>query len=358
MTVTIGRRELLAALGGAAAAWPLAARAQQGERMRRVGVLMGGAGNDPVEQARLAAFLDGLHQLGWSDGRNVQIDTRWPAGSDVDQVRKYAAELVALTPDVIMASTSVSVSALLQAGCTVPIVFASVTDPVGQGFVASLERPGGNVTGFSLYEYGTSTKWLELLKEITPSITRVAVIRDPTVPFTNGQLGAIQSVAPSFRVEVRPLGASGALGLLFGEIAFEVFDLESLLTDVEPQSPEHAHVEVRDPHAREARDDVAAPVRVDELEARHDEREHRDPVAEAVLAREEIEELPLPQGPADLAVADAEVARLAKDLAAVVGDVVAHHAARLVRRVCAAGWESLGSCGYAPAICRPMAASS
>jgi putative ABC transport system substrate-binding protein len=213
----VRRREFIAGLGGAAA-WPVVARAQQPERIRRIGVLMSSAAGEPDGQARLTGFLQGLQEFGWTVGRNVRIEYRWAPG-EADR-RKYAAELVALTPDVIMASTSVSVSALLQAGSAVPIVFASVTDPVGQGFVASLERPGGNVTGFSLYEYGTSTKWLELLKEITPSITRVAVIRDPAVPFTNGQLGAIQSVAPSFRVEVRPLGASGANEIERGIAAF------------------------------------------------------------------------------------------------------------------------------------------
>jgi putative ABC transport system substrate-binding protein len=211
------RREFIAGLGGAAA-WPVVARGQQPERVRRIGVLMSSAADEPDGQARLTGFLQGLQEFGWTAGRNVRIEYRWASGEAVR--RKYAAELVALTPDVILASTSVSVSALLQAGSTVPIVFASVTDPVGQGFVASLERPDGNVTGFSLYEYGTSTKWLELLKEIAPSITRVAVIRDPTVPFTNGQLGAIQSAAPSFRVEVRPLGASGASEIERGIAAF------------------------------------------------------------------------------------------------------------------------------------------
>ena len=200
------RREFIAFVSSTAAAWPLVARAQQPERMRRIGVLMNGAADDPDGQARLTGFLQGLQEFGWTAGRNLRIEYRWAPG-EADR-RRYAAELVALAPDVIMASTSVSVSALQQASSTVPIVFAGVTDPVGQGFVASLERPGGNTTGFSLYEYGTSTKWLELLKEITPSITRVAVIRDPTVPFTNGELGAIQSAAPSFRVEVRPLGTS------------------------------------------------------------------------------------------------------------------------------------------------------
>jgi putative ABC transport system substrate-binding protein len=197
------RRAFIAALCGAVA-WPVAVRAQQPERLRRIGVLMNSAADDPDGQTRLTGFLQGLQEFGWSAGRNIRIEYRWAPGEAYR--RRYAAELVALTPDVIMASTSVSVAALQQASSTVPIVFAAVTDPVGQGFVKSLERPGGNTTGFSLYEYGTSTKWLELLKESTPGITRVAVIRDPTVPFTNGELGAIHA-APAFRVEVRPLGA-------------------------------------------------------------------------------------------------------------------------------------------------------
>jgi putative ABC transport system substrate-binding protein len=211
------RREFIAALGGAAA-WPVVARAQQPEWVRRIGVLMNSSADDPDGQARLTGFLQGLQKFGWTAGRNVRIEYRWAPG-EADR-RRYAAELVALAPDVIMASTSVSVSALQQASSTVPIVFAGVTDPVGQGFVASLERPGGNTTGFSLYEYGISTKWLELLKEITPGITRVGVIRDPAVPFTNGELGAIQSAAPSFRVEVRPLSSRDASEIERGIAAF------------------------------------------------------------------------------------------------------------------------------------------
>jgi putative tryptophan/tyrosine transport system substrate-binding protein len=151
----VKRRAFITLLGGAAAAWPLAAHAQQPERMRRIGVLMGGAGSDPVEQARLAAFLDGLQQLGWTDGRNVRVDTRWPAGN-ADRYRTYAAELVGLAPDVILASASASVAALQQASRNAPIVFANVIDPVGAGFVASLAQPGGNATGFTAFEYGIS----------------------------------------------------------------------------------------------------------------------------------------------------------------------------------------------------------
>ena len=195
------RRDFITLLGGAAVTWPLAARAQKTERMRRIGVLMGGAGSDPVDQARLAAFLDGLQQLGWTDGRNVRIDTRWPAG-DADRNRTYAAELVGLAPDVILASASASVAALQQASRSAPIVFANVIDPVGAGFVASLAQPGGNATGFTAFEYGISGKWLELLKEIAPHMTRAAVLRDPALAAGIGQFAAIQSNASSSAVEL------------------------------------------------------------------------------------------------------------------------------------------------------------
>ena len=217
MPITIRRRELITLFGGAAA-WPFMARAQQRELMRRIGVLMNSAEDDPDGQARLHGFLQGLQELGWTAGRNVQIDDRWP--KDNADRRKYADELVRLTPDIILASTSPSMAALQQASPIVPIVFAAVTDPVGQGFVASLARPGGNTTGFALYEYGMSSKWLELLKEIAPAVTRVAVLRDPTLPFTSGELGAIQGAAPSFRVEVSPLGARAVADIKSGIAAF------------------------------------------------------------------------------------------------------------------------------------------
>jgi putative ABC transport system substrate-binding protein len=203
------RREFITVLGGAAAAWPLYARAQQGDRMRRIGVLMSLTAEDPEGQVRLTAFLQGLQQLGWTDGRNVRIDTRWGAG-DADRSRRYAAELIALAPDVILASGTSTMGPLLRATRTVPIVFTQVTDPVGAGFVDSLARPGGNATGFTLSEYGISGKWLELLKEIAPRVTRVAVLRDPDMAAGSGQLGAIQSVAPSFGVELSPVNVRDA----------------------------------------------------------------------------------------------------------------------------------------------------
>ena len=203
------RREFIMLLGGATAMWPLAARAQQSKRLRRVGVLMPYAANDPQVQTRNAAFLQGLQQLGWTVGNNVQIDYRWSAGNE-DDTRKYAAELVALAPDVIFASGSAAVGPLRRATRTVPIVFAATPDPVGAGFVESLARPGGNITGFTPYEYGIGAKWLEVLKEIAPSVVRVAVIRDPTITAGIGLWGAIQSVSPSFGVELRPVDVGDA----------------------------------------------------------------------------------------------------------------------------------------------------
>ena len=199
------RREFIALLGGAAAAWPLTARGQQGERMRRIGVLMPSAADDPEYQARLTAFLQRLAQLGWLDGRNVRIDTRW-AAADADRIRKYAEELVALAPDVILAPGSAMTGPLLQANRTIPIVF--VTIPAG--FVESLARPGGNATGFIAFEYGLSAKWLELLKQIAPGVTRAGVLRDAAVASGIGQFGAIQSVAPSFGIELSPIGVHDA----------------------------------------------------------------------------------------------------------------------------------------------------
>ena len=203
------RRDFIQAVAGSAAAWPLAVRAQQSERKRRVGVLMGLAADDPEAQDRIAAFEQGLQQLGWTDGGNLQIDYRRGAGAS-DLTRRYADELVALAPDVILASGGTVVGPLLQATRTVPIVFTQTPDPVAAGFVSSLARPGGNATGFTTAEYGISGKWLELLKEIAPAVTRVAVLRDPSIPAGIGMWGAIQSVAPSFGVELRPIDVRDA----------------------------------------------------------------------------------------------------------------------------------------------------
>ena len=198
------RREFITLLGATAVAWPRAARAQQGERMRRIGVLMAFAVDDPEGQARVAMFVQTLRSLGWTTGRNVQIDIRWGV-ADAASSRRSAAEMVALAPDVILTGASAATAAVQEATRTLSIVFVNVTDPVGAGYVASLARPGGNVTGFSLVEYGISGKWLELLKEIAPRVTRVAILRDPSLAIGPGQFGAIQSVAPSFRVGASPI---------------------------------------------------------------------------------------------------------------------------------------------------------
>jgi putative ABC transport system substrate-binding protein len=197
------RREFIVVLGGAAA-WPLATRAQQPERVRRVGVLMAASADDPEYQARIVALVQRLHQLGWADGSNVRIDTRWVP--DPNDLRRHAAELAALAPDVIVAATgTTTIAPLLQATRIVPIVFVLAIDPVGAGFVASLSRPGGNATGFTMFEYGMSVKWLELLKEIAPQVSRAAVLRDPAIASGIGQFGAVQAAAPSLGVELSPV---------------------------------------------------------------------------------------------------------------------------------------------------------
>ena len=200
------RREFIMLLGGAACAWPIAARAQQPEHVRRIGVLMYPARDDPEGQARIAAFLDSLEQLGWTDGRNVRIDIRWPAGFGADRVRQDASELVAAAPDVILATGNTTTAPLQQLTRTVPIVFVVTADPVSNGYVASMARPGGNTTGFSFIDHPIAGKWLELLKQIAPGVTRVAVLRE--IPIGLGQLGAIQAVAPSFGVELFPIDVS------------------------------------------------------------------------------------------------------------------------------------------------------
>ena len=205
----VRRRDFIKVIAGSMAVWPLAARAQQPEQVRRIGVLMSDVAEDSEGQARLTAFVQALQQLGWTDGRNVRIDIRW-GGADADRHRRYAAELVTLAPDVIFATTTPVVAALQQATRTVPIVFAAVVDPVGAGFVTNLAQPGGNTTGFALYEYGVSGKWLALLKEIAPNVTRAAVVRDPSTASGIGQLAAIQAVAPSLGIELTPLDVRDA----------------------------------------------------------------------------------------------------------------------------------------------------
>jgi putative ABC transport system substrate-binding protein len=205
----MNRRAFISLLGGAVAASPLAARAQQPVELKRVGILMGFAESDVVAQTYLAAFRQTFQQLGWTTGRDVRIDTRW-AAADADLNRRYAAELVALSPDVILATLSPTVAALRATTRTIPIVFAQTIDPVGSGFVESLARPGGNITGFTPFEYGMSGKWVELLKDIAPGVRRVAVLRDPGIAPGIGQLGAIQSVAPTLGVELSPVNLSEA----------------------------------------------------------------------------------------------------------------------------------------------------
>jgi putative ABC transport system substrate-binding protein len=208
----IRRRKFITLLGGAAAAWPLAARAQRGEPPRRIGVLLPGSSDDPEFQVRIGAFLQGLALLGWSIGRNARIEMRW-ATSQADEIRRHAAELVELAPDVILAHGASTIGPLLQATRIIPVVFPIVSDPVAAGFVESLARPGGNATGFMVSEYGIAAKWLELLKEIAPKVTRVAVLRDPAVPTGPAQFGVIQVAAPSLRMEVSPVSVRDAPGI-------------------------------------------------------------------------------------------------------------------------------------------------
>ena len=213
------RRDFIKAIVGSAAAWPLAARAQQRERMRRVGVLMHLAADDPEGQSRVAAFLQGLQEAGWAVGRNVNIDVRWAAG-EADRFRRYAMEIVALTPDVILTSAPPSIRAMQQATRTLPIVFVLVPDAVGTGIVDSLSRPGGNTTGFTSTELGMPVKWLELLKDIAPKMTRAAVLRDAADATAIGQFGAVKGASPSFGVEISSIGVAIAEELERGITAF------------------------------------------------------------------------------------------------------------------------------------------
>src|SRR5262249_50853331 len=215
----VKRRQFITLLGGAAAAWPLTARAQQGERIRRIGILLPAAADDVGFQAPFGAFLQALALLGWTIGRNVRIDTRW-ATANAAEIRRHPAELVALAPGVLLASGTTAVGRLLQAPRAVPIVFPNIGDPVGGGFVDSLARPGGNATGFMSYEYTLSGKWLELLKEIAPGVTRAAVIRDAALSVGPAQFGVIQAMAPSLRVEVNPVNTRDAGEIERGIAAF------------------------------------------------------------------------------------------------------------------------------------------
>ena len=234
----IGRREFITLLGSAAAAWPLAAHAQQGDRVRRIGVLMNRAENDAEAEARLAAFRHALQQSGWSEGRNIRLDIRY--GEDnIDIERRYAAELVALAPDIILASGTVSMTALQPLSRSLPIVFAVVADPVGAGFVNSLAQPGGNATGFMLYEYGLSGKWLELLKQIAPSVTRAGILRDPTNPAGLAYFGAIRATAQSLGMDVYPISMLDGEGIERGISTFARSKNGGLI--VTPNSSASAH---------------------------------------------------------------------------------------------------------------------
>jgi len=233
------RREFIKLVGGAAAAWPFPALAQQSERMRRVGVLMHTAADDADGQTRLAAFLQGLQETGWAVGRNVHIDTRW-ASANADRFRSHADDLLALAPDVVVASTSQSIAAFQRATSTVPIVFAATADPVAQGFVDSIARPGGNITGFSLVpEFSISAKWLELMKQIAPAVTRVAVIRDTTAQTSLGQFSAIQAMAQSLGVEVQAMGMREASEIERAIAALASRPNSGLILTVSPQAFAH-----------------------------------------------------------------------------------------------------------------------
>jgi putative ABC transport system substrate-binding protein len=232
------RRDFMVLTGGAAALAPLAAFAQA-DRIRRIGVLFGSAAEDPESHARMAAFAQELAHLGWAEGRNMRIDTRW-ATTNSDDIRRHAADLAALEPDVILAATgTLTVAPLLQATRTVPIVFAVVIDPVGGGFVASLARPGGNATGFTIFEYGMSAKWLELLKEITPRITRAAVLRDPAIASGIGQFAGIQTIAPSLGVELIPVDVRDPPEIERAVTAFARFDRGGLIVTSSPLASRH-----------------------------------------------------------------------------------------------------------------------
>jgi putative tryptophan/tyrosine transport system substrate-binding protein len=232
MAISIDRRQLITTLGSVAVGWPLAARAQQ-VGIKRIGVLMTIVADDPLSKARYTAFVQGLQELGWVDGRNVRIDVRWTDGS-AEHAHPLAAELVALAPDVVLTAGAFHVAAIQQASRTVPIVFVSVTDPVGGGLVASMAHPGGNATGFILAEFGTSAKWLQLLKELSPQITRAAVVLDPSNPTGTGQFGSIQSAASSVGVILTPVDVRNAGELERGVAEFARTPIGGLIVPANP----------------------------------------------------------------------------------------------------------------------------
>src|SRR5262249_6845342 len=233
----IGRRDFITLFGGAAT-WPLAARAQQPERTRRIGVFIQVAEGDPQARIEIAAFLRGLQELGWSEGRNLRVDTRW-GGGDADRIRKYAAELVALAPEVVLALGGTVAGALQQASGTVPIVFVNVTDPVGRGYVASLAQPVRNATGFTSFEFGMGGKWLEVLKEIAPRVTRAAVLRDPAIPAGIGYLAAIHALAPSIGVQVIPVDVRTTSDIERAVAAFARTPMGGLIVTADPAAIVH-----------------------------------------------------------------------------------------------------------------------
>ena len=237
------RREFITLLGGAAS-WPVAVRAQQGERIRRIGALIGFAQTDSYGQASANAFRQGLEQLGWVDGRNVRIDTKW-SGGDVERVRRLATEMVAQSPDVILASGSAAAAPLLQATRTVPIVFVNTPDPVGAGYVKSLARPGGNATGFSLFEYSIGGKWLDLLKQIAPEVNRVAVLRDHAISGGLGQYAAVQSAASSFGVEASAVNLRDASEIERDIAAFATTPGGGLIVSASPVATQRRDLIVR-----------------------------------------------------------------------------------------------------------------
>jgi ABC-type uncharacterized transport system substrate-binding protein len=232
------RREFIGLIGSVAATWPLAAHAQRPDQTRRIGILMRQSADDPEGKAEFAALLQGLQALGWTEDRNVRIDVRW-AGGDSDLIRRYAVELVKLAPEVVVASGGTVVGALQQASQTLPIVFVDVTDPIGRGYVASLARPGGNATGFTSYESAIGGKWLEMLKQIAPGITRVAVFRDPIITAGIGQLAAIQSAAASFGVEVSPIDVRNAKEIERAVIEFARGMNGGLIASTDPSTVVH-----------------------------------------------------------------------------------------------------------------------